>query len=177
MSLANYNACAGLYPSMGKTKELMYISLIMNGINVMGNAIGVFILHAGVAGVAYPSLISRTFAAVVMLVFMSNKQNVLYLRIKNVMTWNGEMLGRIFRVALLNSIESGLWAAGDIKFNLYSSIFSSVICRVALSVIFGIWLNLGVIGVTLAMVCDWLIKAMMVAFRYRSGKWKQFKLI
>ena len=305
VSLAIYNACAGLYRSMGKTKELMYVSLIMNGINVIGNAIGVFILHAGVAGVAYPSLISRTFAALVMLVFMSNKKNVLYLRMQNVMTWNGEMLGRIFHVAIPNSIENslfqmtkvafssivamfgtvqiaangvaqsfwsmaalfclamgpafitvvgqymgandvegaeyymkkllrltwlggflwnivffavsplllmlydlsaetvrlililaflhnlfnallcpvsyslvcGLRAAGDIKFTLYSSIFSSVICRVALSVMFGIWLNLGVIGVTLAMVCDWLVRAVMVAFRYRSGKWKQFKVI
>ena len=32
----------------------MNISIIMNIINVVGNYIGVFILHAGVAGVAYP---------------------------------------------------------------------------------------------------------------------------
>ena len=40
----------------------MEVSIIMNIINVAGNAIGVFALHAGVAGVAYPSLISRIFA-------------------------------------------------------------------------------------------------------------------
>lgn len=48
---------------MGKTKVIMEVSIIMNIINVAGNAIGVFALHAGVAGVAYPSLISRIFAA------------------------------------------------------------------------------------------------------------------
>ena len=37
----------------------MYVS-IMNIINIIGNAIGDFILHAGVAGV-YPSLISKSF--------------------------------------------------------------------------------------------------------------------
>ena len=45
----------------------MNISLAANGINIAGNAIGVFVFHAGVAGVAYPSLIARTFSAVVIL--------------------------------------------------------------------------------------------------------------
>lgn len=49
VGLAIYNACAGLYRSMGKTKELMYVSFAMNGINVIGNSIGIFVLHAGVA--------------------------------------------------------------------------------------------------------------------------------
>ena len=39
----------------------MYLSVISNIINVIGNLIGVLVLRAGVAGVAYPSLIARTF--------------------------------------------------------------------------------------------------------------------
>ena len=54
-ALAIYNAGASLYRSMGKIKMTMYISIISNIINVIGNMIGVFVLHAGVAGVAYPS--------------------------------------------------------------------------------------------------------------------------
>lgn len=305
VALAAYNACAGLYRSMGKTKELMYVSLGMNAINVVGNAIGVFVLHAGVAGVAYPSLISRIFAAVVMLVLTGRHKNAIYLRLSSIFAWHGKMIGRIFHVAIPNSIENGLFqmtkvalssivamfgtvqiaangvaqsfwsmaalfalamgpafitvvgqymgagdsegaeyymkkllritylggilwnivffamtplllmlydlssetvqlvlilaflhnlfnalfcplsysfssglrAAGDVRFNLYSSIFSSVICRVALSVVFGIWLNMGVIGITLAMACDWGVKALLVVIRYRSGKWKTFQLI
>ncbi len=56
-ALAIYNAGAALYRSIGKTDTTMIISIITNVINVIGNLIGVFILHAGVAGVAYPSLI------------------------------------------------------------------------------------------------------------------------
>ena len=37
--------------------------------------------------------------------------------------------------------------------------------------------NLGVIGVTMAMVCDWTIKAFLILMRWRSGKWKTFKVI
>lgn len=39
-----------------------------NIINVIGNFIGVLVLRAGVAGVAYPSLIARTFSAVMITV-------------------------------------------------------------------------------------------------------------
>ena len=66
-AIAVYNAGAAVYRSMGKTRVTMNISLAANGINIAGNAIGVFVFHAGVAGVAYPSLIARTFSAVVIL--------------------------------------------------------------------------------------------------------------
>lgn len=75
------------------------------------------------------------------------------------------------------SLSNGLRAAGDIKFTMYSSIFSTVICRVIFSVILGLWLNMGVIGIALAMGIDWTIKAALIIVRYRSGKWKHFKVI
>ena len=46
-ALALYNAGAALYRSMNKTKVTMNVSLGMNAINVVGNAIGIFVLHAG----------------------------------------------------------------------------------------------------------------------------------
>ena len=85
--LAVYNACAGLFRSMGKTKVLMEVSIIMNAINVIGNAIGVFVLHAGVAGVAYPSLISRIFAAAAMLILAMNRNNPLTIQVRQVFAW------------------------------------------------------------------------------------------
>lgn len=49
-ALAIYNSGAAVYRSLGKTT--MYISVLSNIINVAGNVIGVFVLRAGVAGVA-----------------------------------------------------------------------------------------------------------------------------
>lgn len=51
-ALAVYNAGAAVYRSLGKTNVTMYISAASNAINVIGNVIGVFLLNAGVAGVA-----------------------------------------------------------------------------------------------------------------------------
>lgn len=72
-ALAIYNAGAALYRSMAKTKVTMYISFAANIINVVGNIIGVYVLKAGVAGVAYPSLISRVFSAIIITVLCFNK--------------------------------------------------------------------------------------------------------
>lgn len=64
-ALAIYNAGAAVYRSLGRTDVTMYLSVASNIINVIGNLIGIFVLHAGVAGVAYPSLVARIFSAVV----------------------------------------------------------------------------------------------------------------
>ena len=53
--LAVYNSCAALYRTMGNSKVSMKTSLLMNGINIVGNTIGVYVLHVGVAGVAVPT--------------------------------------------------------------------------------------------------------------------------
>lgn len=184
--LALYNACAGLFRSMGRTKILMDVSIIMNAINVIGNAIGVFVLHADVRGVAYPSLISRIFAAIAMLYLTVARGGEICIQTKQIFAWKPRMIARIFHIAIPNSalfcpvgfsVSNGMRAAGDVRFTMYSSIFATVICRTALSVFFGVTLGLGVIGVTLAMVCDWAVKALLVLLRWRSGKWKNFEVI
>lgn len=73
-ALAIYNAGAALYRSFGKTSTTMYISIVSNVINVAGNLIGVFLLSAGVAGVAYPTLIARTFSAFVITALCFSKK-------------------------------------------------------------------------------------------------------
>ncbi len=50
------------------------------------------------------------------------------------------------------SLSNGLRAAGDIRFTMYAPIFATVVCRVVFYVVFGVWMNLGVIGICLAMV-------------------------
>lgn len=64
-ALAIYNAGAALFRSVGKTSVTMVVSIISNVINVVGNYIGIFVLHAGVAGVAWPSLVARVASAVI----------------------------------------------------------------------------------------------------------------
>ena len=74
-------------------------------------------------------------------------------------------------------IPNGLRAAGDVKFTMYISLFSTIVVRVALSIVLGVWMDLGVIGIALAMAGDWCIKAVILLFRYKSGAWKSFRVL
>ena len=80
-ALAVYNAGAAVYRSLGKTNVTMYLSVVSNFINIVGNVIGVFVLHAGVAGVAWPSLIARTFSAVIITLLCFRKKNEVVYRL------------------------------------------------------------------------------------------------
>ncbi len=125
-ALAIYNSAAALFRSMGKTKAIMNISIVMNAINVIGNAIGIFVLRAGVAGVAVPSLVSRTFAAAVMLVLCFQKKNTLYVQMKKVLAWNGKMLKRILNIAVPNGVENGLFQLSKVALSSIVALFGTV---------------------------------------------------
>ena len=78
---------------------------------------------------------------------------------------------------LSGALANGLRAAGDVKFTMYVSLFSTIGCRVVFSVLFGICLNMGVIGIAFAMCLDWMIRAAFFWARFRKGKWKEFRVI
>ena len=123
--LGVYNSAAALYRSMEKTRTTMYVSILMNIINVVGNYIGVFILHAGVAGVAVPTLISRIVAAITMFALSLNSSNLVYVKIKNVFAWNQEMISRILKIAVPNGIENGLFTLGRVLVTSIVALFGT----------------------------------------------------
>ena len=73
--IALYNGCAALLRAMGNSRASMYVSAWMNGQNIVGNAVFVFVFHQGVAGVAFSSLLSRIVAAIIMMVLMHSHHN------------------------------------------------------------------------------------------------------
>lgn len=304
-ALAIYNAGAAVYRSLRKTSVTMYLSIASNIINVVGNIIGVFVLHAGVAGVAWPSLLARMFSALVITVLCFRKKNDVVYQGGWIFQWDGKLMKSILRIAVPNGIENGIFqlvkvalssivalfgtyqiaangvaqsiwslaalagvsmgpafitvigqcmgnkdietaeyyfkklmkitllistawnlliflvtpffmkfyslspetkglviwlvlihnvfnavafpfsgalsnglrAAGDVKFTMYVSVISTILGRLVLSYLLGITLNMGVIGIAVAMVCDWCIRAVIFFRRQNSGKWKSFQVI
>ena len=304
-ALAVYNAGAALCRSTGRTDLTMKVSIASNIINIVGNAIGIFVLHAGVAGVAYPTLIARVFSAVMLTVVCFDKTQAVSYQWKDILAWYPAMIRRILIIAVPNSVENGLFqlvkvalssitalfgtaqiaangiaqscwslaamigvtmgpvfitvvgqcmgsgdteaaeyyfkklyrmtlvgsiawnvlifavtpvvmmvyplsdeiihlviilvfihnlfnaaafpasgalpnglrAAGDVRYTMYVAVASTIVIRFVLSIILGIWLDLGVIGVAVAMCCDWVVRAMLFLHRFHSGKWKEFQVI
>ncbi|WP_330392341.1 MATE family efflux transporter [Hespellia stercorisuis] len=75
------------------------------------------------------------------------------------------------------AFSNGLRAAGDVKFTMYVSVISTIAVRLLLSWLLGVILQMGVIGIAIAMVCDWVVRAAILIWRQKSGKWKTFRVI
>lgn len=69
------------------------------------------------------------------------------------------------------TIPNGLRAANDVRFTMLTSIFSMWIFRIGFSYILGQWLNMGVLGVWVAMSIDWVFRAILFVVRLYRGKW------
>lgn len=75
------------------------------------------------------------------------------------------------------TMPNALRAAGDVKYCMIVSIGSMCVFRLLFSVIFGIGLGWGAIGVWIAMVMDWIFRCILFIWRFRQGKWLEYKVI
>ena len=298
--IAMYNAGAAIFRAMGNSNVAMKTSLLMNSINVFGNALLIFGFHRGVEGVAIPTVVSRGVACVVILILLNNQEHelhilhpypfkikwnvlkkILYIGIPNGLENSMFQLGKILVLSLVStfgtyaiaanavsnavamfqilpgisinlaiitvisrcvgardyeqvkyytrklhiityawmiveniiialliptilkvyhlsdltaqtteqillfhavavvtiwplsfSLPCTLRAAGDVQYTMYMSIFSMWIFRIAFSYVLGKYMGLGVFGIWVAMVIDWIFRAICFVIRYLGGKWK-----
>ena len=110
--IALYCTAAAVFRSMGNSKLTMKISILMNVINVSGNAICVLGLKMGVAGVAIPTLVSRVVAAALTLFFLSRRKQELYLQGKYVFHLRWDMMRKILRIGVPSACENSLFNLG-----------------------------------------------------------------
>lgn len=304
-ALALYNSGAALCRSIGKADITMYISALANIVNIIGDAVGVFCLHSGVAGVAWPSFISRMIMAAAVTYYCMLRTNDIRYSASDIMAWDRSLLKKILSVAVPNGIENGvhqlvkvalssmaaifgtsqiaangiaqgIWslaalmglamapvyttvigqcmgshdigaadyyfkkltrislilsvgwnalifvltpiflkiysissgtaslvillvlinnifngfaypfagplgnglrAAGDIRFTMLVSVSLTVAARLFFSALFGVWLNMGVIGIAIGMSIDIVIRGLIFIMRFKSRRWTQFHLI
>ena len=124
--LGIYNAAAAQFRAMGRTNVTMYISLLMNAINIAGDFVGVSILHAGVLGVAVPTLVSRATAALLLSALAFRPTNQVRLFWRNIFSWSREDISRILRIGVPGGIENGLFALGKVLVTSIVSHFGTV---------------------------------------------------
>lgn len=74
-------------------------------------------------------------------------------------------------------LPSALRAAGDSKFTSVTSLLTMWVLRVFLGYFLGITLELGVMGVWLAMVIEWAVRGIIFWIRFKGEAWYRHKLI
>ena len=161
-ALAVYDAGAALCRSIGKTNVTMYISAVTNIINVVGNFIGVFVLHLGAAGVAYPSLITRILSAAAVTIYCFNGKLSVKYDVSSIVKWNGSLQKKIMGIALPNGVENGVHQLVKVALSSMVALFGTYQIA-ANGVAQSIWSLASIMGLAMAPVYTTVIGQCMGA--------------
>ena len=86
-------------------------------------------------------------------------------------------VGAVFIWPLTFVLPASMRAAEDVRFAMVTSILSMWVFRIGAAYLFAKLFGAGAPGVWLAMVCDWLFRAVIFSVRWLSGKWKEYRIV
>ncbi len=112
--LALYNGCAALFRAMGNSRTTMYISLLMNLINLVGNAILIFLCQMGVAGAAIATLVARTVTALLIFRLMFDGKREIHFQKRLTLRMDIPQVKKILYIGIPNGLENSLFQLGKI---------------------------------------------------------------
>ena len=116
-----YNAGAALFRAQGNSKISMLSSLVMNVVNIGGNAILIFGFGMGVLGAALASLISRAIACCAVLYLLQKPQCMLRIPGLAALRPDKRLIRRILRVGIPAGIENGMFQIGKLSVSSLTS--------------------------------------------------------
>lgn len=112
--MAVYNSGASLFRAMGNSKVSLYVSIVVNVVNISVNAVLIYGFHMAAAGAGIGTLTSRVTAAVIMLVLMRRPGNLVRVRGLLKPEWRPELLRRILGIGVPNGLENGMFQVGKL---------------------------------------------------------------
>ena len=112
--LGIYNSGAAIFRSVGNSKISLYISLLMNVVNILGNAIFVLCFKWGVFGVALSTLISRVIGSGVMSYFIMRKQSPIRLNQIDDYIPDFSLIKKILFIGIPSGVENGMFQIGKL---------------------------------------------------------------
>lgn len=112
--LAIYSAGAALCRAEGNSKVTMKVSVIVNIINVTGNALLILVFHMGTAGVAIPTLVSRAFGAAAMLVILKKQDHPIHFHEKLHYRFNWPLIKKILKIGIPTGLDGSVFQVGKL---------------------------------------------------------------
>ena len=112
--MALYSAGAAIFRVMGNSSVSMKISVVMNLVNVCGNAILIFGVGMSVEGVAIPTFAARVLGAAAVIVLLRNPAYIIHISRPFHYRFQGDMVKKILQVGVPSSIESSLFQLGKV---------------------------------------------------------------
>ncbi len=112
--IAAYDAAASIFRAQDNTRGPMLISMISNGMNIVGNAIMIWGFHMGVAGAALSTLVSRIFCAVVVLIQLRRERQPIVVRDYYKIRPDWKMIRRILGLGIPSGVENSMFQLGKL---------------------------------------------------------------
>ena len=116
-----YNAGAALFRAQGNSKISMLSSLVMNVINIGGNAVLIYGFGMEVLGAALASLVSRAVSCLVVLWLLQRPACPLRVDGLRALAPDGGLIRRILRVGIPAGIENGMFQIGKLSVSSLTS--------------------------------------------------------
>ena len=116
-----YNAGAALFRAQGNSKISMLSSLVMNIVNIGGNALLIYGFGMGVMGAALASLVSRMIACFAVIWLLERPGCALRVDRLADMKPDGDLIGRILKVGIPAGIENGMFQIGKLSVSSLTS--------------------------------------------------------
>ncbi len=112
--IALYNGGAAIFRVMGNSRISMKTSLLMNGVNIVGNAIMIYGMKMGIAGAAIPTLISRIVAALIVIPLLCKQTYPVHLRKGMSFHFERHTVKKILHIGVPNGLENSMFQLGKI---------------------------------------------------------------
>jgi len=174
--IALYSAGTALFRAMERTDITLKVSIVMNVINVAGNAILIFGFGMGVEGVAIPTLASRWVAAAIIVIMLFQKKYLLHLSDVRQFVFRKRILGNIIRIGIPGGVENGMFQFGKVV--LYSFISTMGTASITANAVGGTLSTLNVMpGMAMNLAITTVISQCIGAGAFDKAKYYFRKLV
>ena len=112
--IAMYDSAASIFRAQDNTRGPMVISMISNVMNIVGNAILIWVFHMGVAGAAISTLVSRIFCAIVVIWQLRNPAEQIYVRNYFSIRPDWSLIKRVLFIGIPSGIENSMFQFGKL---------------------------------------------------------------
>lgn len=112
--VALYSGCTALFRAMNKTKITMLVSLISNIINVIGNALLIYLFRMGVPGAAWATLFARLVATWIILFMIEDRSRMIHVDFRKGFRISWQFVKKILFIGIPGGIENGVFQFGRV---------------------------------------------------------------
>lgn len=122
--LVIYNMCSGILRAVGDTTRPLYFLILTSVLNILLDLFFVLKLRAGIAGVAYATILSQFVSAGLTLLLLTRTRDIYRLSWKGI-SLDPQVLGEIVAVGLPAAIQSVITSVSNVFVQSYINAFGS----------------------------------------------------